>query len=199
MSNSYNDHQVNGKSYERSRENGRGDLQGSGRGPGRRDRDTGGFRIRLSDNEMRSAKLLQEAFDLRSTVAVLGFSVRTLAQMLEDGKLTDIVELSKNQSNKEGNHQGHESPNQSRRNRFNNEAQGDFRRGTKPNPFARPDKPQPVIEKEEITPPQDQSTESNQGNSTETANQSKEIQEETKSNEIINSEDQKETNSSSEG
>jgi hypothetical protein len=54
-------------------------------------RDGGGFRIRLSDNEMRSARSIQEAFRLRSTVAVLGFSVRTIAQLLEEGKLDELV------------------------------------------------------------------------------------------------------------
>ena len=54
-------------------------------------RDLGGFRIRLSDNEMQAARALQEAFQLRSTVAVLGFSVRTLAQMLEEGQLDALV------------------------------------------------------------------------------------------------------------
>jgi hypothetical protein len=54
-------------------------------------REPGGFRIRLSDNEMRAARALQDAFRLRSTVAVLGFSVRTLAQMLEEGKLDELV------------------------------------------------------------------------------------------------------------
>ena len=54
-------------------------------------RDGGGFRIRLSDNEMRSARSIQEAFRLRSTVAVLGFAVRTVAQLLEEGKLDELV------------------------------------------------------------------------------------------------------------
>ena len=55
-------------------------------------REGGGFRIRLSDNEMRSARALQEAFNLRSTVAVLGFAVRSLGQMLEDGQLDALIE-----------------------------------------------------------------------------------------------------------
>jgi hypothetical protein len=61
--------------------------------PGRNagNREGGGFRIRLSDNEMRAARSLQEAFRLRSTVAVLGFSLRTLAQLLEEGKLDELV------------------------------------------------------------------------------------------------------------
>ena len=58
------------------------------RSPGPRE---GGFRIRLSDNEMRSARALQEAFGLRSTVAVLGFALRALGQQLEEGKLEALV------------------------------------------------------------------------------------------------------------
>ena len=68
-----------------------GDPQG-GRGPRQGgQRDGGGFRIRLSDNEMQAARALQEAFGLRSTVAVLGFSLRTLAQQLEQGQLDELV------------------------------------------------------------------------------------------------------------
>merc|ERR1712159_539904 len=40
---------------------------------------------------MRAARSLQEAFNLRSTVAVLGFALRTLAQMLEEGSLENLV------------------------------------------------------------------------------------------------------------
>ncbi|MEB3318936.1 MAG: hypothetical protein VKO39_12470 [Cyanobacteriota bacterium] len=58
----------------------------------------GGFRIRLSDNEMRSARALQEAFGLRSTVAVLGFALRTLGQQLEEGKLAELVEQHRSQA-----------------------------------------------------------------------------------------------------
>ena len=68
---------------ERSR-GGRGPRDGGGREPG-------GFRIRLSDNEMRAARAVQEAFGLRSTVAALGLSIRTVAQLLEEGKLDEVV------------------------------------------------------------------------------------------------------------
>lgn len=40
---------------------------------------------------MRAARALQEAFGLRSTVAVLGFALRTLAQQLDDGQLDELV------------------------------------------------------------------------------------------------------------
>ena len=54
-------------------------------------RDGGGFRIRLSDNEMKAVKSIQETFQLRSTVAVLGFSVRTLSEMIKDEKLIESI------------------------------------------------------------------------------------------------------------
>ena len=56
-----------------------------------RNRDNGGFRIRLSDNEMKSVKIIQETFQLKSTVAVLGFSVRTLSEMLNDSDLKESI------------------------------------------------------------------------------------------------------------
>jgi len=61
-------------------------------------REPGGFRIRLSDNEMRAARTVQETFQLRSTVAALGFSIRTVAQMLEDGKLDELVAQQRSQA-----------------------------------------------------------------------------------------------------
>ena len=54
-------------------------------------REGGGFRIRLSDNEMKAVKSIQETFQLRSTVAVLGFSVRTLSEMIKDEKLIESI------------------------------------------------------------------------------------------------------------
>ena len=73
--------------------------------PGGR-RDAGGFRIRLSDNEMKAVKSIQEAFQLRSTVAVLGFSVRTLSEMIKDEKLIEsITEYAKNNKNSSPNRQ----------------------------------------------------------------------------------------------
>ena len=63
-------------------------------------RDGGGFRIRLSDNEMKAVKSIQEAFQLKSTVAVLGFSVRTLSEMIKDEKLIEsITQYAKNNKN----------------------------------------------------------------------------------------------------
>ncbi len=88
-------------------------------------RDGGGFRIRLSDNEMKSVKSIQETFQLRSTVAVLGFSVRTLSEMIKDEKLIDsITEYAKNNKNS--------SPNRQSQNPYQENIK------TTPNPFARP-------------------------------------------------------------
>ena len=56
----------------------------SSRAPGH---GQGGLRIRLSDNELRAAQLIRERFQLRSTVAALGFCLRTMAQMVEQGQL----------------------------------------------------------------------------------------------------------------
>ena len=67
--------------YERS--NARGKFSGN--------KDSGGFRIRLSDNEMKAVKTIQETFQLKSTVAVLGFSVRTLSEIIKDDELKDLI------------------------------------------------------------------------------------------------------------
>ena len=88
-------------------------------------RDGGGFRIRLSDNEMKAVKSIQEKFQLRSTVAVLGFSVRTLSEMIKDEKLIEsITEYAKNNKNSS----------------TNRKSQNSYEEKTKstPDPFARP-------------------------------------------------------------
>ena len=60
-------------------------------------RENGGFRIRLSDNEMKSVKTIQEIFQLKSTVAVLGFSVRTLSELIKNENLKEeITKIAKN-------------------------------------------------------------------------------------------------------
>ena len=77
--------------------------EGQGRSPRQGDnREPGGFRIRLSENEMQAARALQEAFGLRSTVAVLGFSLRTLAQQLEAGQLDELVAQQRSQPRDRG-------------------------------------------------------------------------------------------------
>ena len=88
-------------------------------------RDGGGFRIRLSDNEMKAVKSIQEAFQLRSTVAVLGFSVRTLSEMIKDEKIIgSITHYAKNNKNS--------SPTKQTQNPNKKETK------TAPDPFARP-------------------------------------------------------------
>ncbi len=88
-------------------------------------RDGGGFRIRLSDNEMKAVKSIQEAFQLRSTVAVLGFSVRTLSEMIKDEKLIEsITTYAKNNKNSSPNRQSHDN--------------AENKTKTVPDPFARP-------------------------------------------------------------
>ena len=49
----------------------------------------GSLRIRLSDNELRAAQLIQERFQLRSTVAVLGFCLRAMDHMLAQGQVSE--------------------------------------------------------------------------------------------------------------
>jgi hypothetical protein len=49
---------------------------------------------------MKAVKSIQETFQLKSTVAVLGFSVRTLSEMINDEKLIEsITEYAKNNKN----------------------------------------------------------------------------------------------------
>ena len=92
-------------------------------------RDGSGFRIRLSDNEMRAVKSIQDAFQLKSTVAVLGFSVRTLSEMIEDKNLMEsISKFAKNNKNTSSPNKSVNSENKSKR--------------SAPDPFARPPKNQ---------------------------------------------------------
>ena len=96
-------------------------------------RETGGFRIRLSDNEMKSVKTIQEIFQLKSTVAVLGFSVRSLSELIKNENLKEeiikIAKSNKNSFQKENNFEKKETT-------LVNAA----------NPFARPEKKPLVIE-----------------------------------------------------
>ena len=131
MGDSYSDHQTQGRNFDSTRER-RGNFRG-GRGPG--NREPGGFRIRLSDNEMRYARNIQEAFNLRSTVAVLGFALRTLGEMLEKGKLNELIDQTREQNTNQNNRDGQENRNENRRNNFSNNTE-------RPNPFARPEKPE---------------------------------------------------------
>ena len=145
MTDSYVDPQQQGTQGGSGRgEGGRGE---GGRGRGGRgagSREGGGFRIRLSDNEMRSARALQEAFNLRSTVAVLGFALRTLGQMLEDGQLAELIEQQRNQAPRGRREGGRDGGGRGRR--FDDDRQGG--RGSRPDPFARPSKPEPEVSAE---------------------------------------------------
>ena len=151
MSDSYSDpqHQAGQGDGGRDGQRSRGNRAGG--------REGGGFRIRLSDNEMRSARALQEAFNLRSTVAVLGFAVRSLGQMLEDGQLDALIEQQRNQPARSGRRDGGSRDGGSRDGggrdggdrgrRFDDERSS---RGSRPNPFARPAKPQPEAQVEPV-------------------------------------------------
>ena len=155
MSDSYSDPQQQagqgdgGRDGQRSR----GNRGGGGREGGR---EGGGFRIRLSDNEMRSARALQEAFNLRSTVAVLGFAVRSLGQMLEEGQLDALIEQQRNQPARGGRRDGGSRDGGGRdgggRGRRFDDERGS--RGSRPNPFARPSKPQPEVQAEPVDEPE---------------------------------------------
>ena len=139
MSDSYSDPRHQGGQTEGGRG---GSDRGGQRGGRGGSREGGGFRIRLSDNEMRSARALQEAFNLRSTVAVLGIAVRTLGQMLEDGQLDELVAQQKSQAPRGGGRRdGGGRDGGGRGRRFDDDRQGG--RGSRPDPFARPAKPQP--------------------------------------------------------
>ena len=130
MTDSYGDPQKFGGQGDGGREGGRDGARRRGAG----NREGGGFRIRLSDNEMRSVRALQEAFNLRSTVAVLGFAVRSLGQMLEDGQLDALIEQQKSQAPRGGGRR-------SEGGRSGGRGYGGGR-GNRPDPFARPAKPQ---------------------------------------------------------
>ena len=122
----------------------RGPREG-GRGP--RDggnREQGGFRIRLSDNEMRAARAVQEAFGLRSTVAALGLSIRTVAQLLEEGKLDEVLAQHRAA--------GGNRPPRERRDGGRDGGRGERpeRGGSRPNPFARPARPAAPVAVSEV-------------------------------------------------
>ena len=106
-------------------------------------RDGGGFRIRLSDNEMRAVKSIQESFQLKSTVAVLGFSVRTLSEMIEYKDLMGaITKFAKNNKNTSS---------------FNKEVTSENKSKTAaPDPFARPVKNPPSEEIQQIKEEQEE-------------------------------------------
>lgn len=133
---------------------GEGSRGDGSRGTGERGggpREAGGFRIRLSDNELRAAQVVQEAFQLRSTVAALGLSIRTVAQLLEEGKLDELVARHRAQgpAAAAGADAGRErrGPRPERSGEARGEGRGAGRGGgpvSRANPFARPSRPTPI-------------------------------------------------------
>ena len=112
---------------------GEGRADGNQRG-GRGSREPGGFRIRLSDNEMRAARAVQEAFGLRSTVAALGLSLRAVAQLLEEGRIDDLLA--------EQRQAAAARPAREPRGEGRGESRGEgHRTAHRANPFARPQRP----------------------------------------------------------
>ena len=73
----------NRNNFENNRSNSRNRFGGN--------KENSGFRIRLSENEMKAAKVIQEKFQLKSTVAVLGFAVRTLSELVKEEELKDTL------------------------------------------------------------------------------------------------------------
>lgn len=116
-----------GARREGGREGGRGGDREGGR------RGGGGLNIRLSDNELRAARTIQDAFQLRSPVAVMGFCLRTMAELLEKGALDDVVA----QQRAGGGRSGERGERGDRRG--GGGAPGG--RGPRPDPFARPSRP----------------------------------------------------------
>ena len=73
----------NRNNFENNKSNSRNKFGGN--------RENSGFRIRLSENEMQAARVIQEKFQLKSTVAVLGFAVRTLSDLVKNEELKDTL------------------------------------------------------------------------------------------------------------
>ena len=122
-----------------------GDNREGRENPGRGVRQTGpkepgGLRIRLSDNEMKAARALQEAFGLRSPVAVLGFALRTLAQQLEAGQLDALVAQQRSEGAGRARPRGEEGTGE-RRQRSDRGDRGGQVRQVRVDPFARPSRP----------------------------------------------------------
>ena len=129
MSNSNYDNNYGQENYRSRGNNDRSNFRNRSGG----NRDGGGFRIRLSDNEMKAVRSIQEAFQLKSTVAVLGFSVRTLSEMIEDKDLMEsITKFARNNKNTSSQSKAAASENRSKK--------------VVPDPFARPVKNTPSEE-----------------------------------------------------
>ena len=129
MANSNFDNVQGQKNFRTHNDNNRSNFRGKYGG----NRDNGGFRIRLSDNEMKAVKTIQETFQLKSTVAVLGFAVRSLSELIRDENVKDLIKKSA----------------QNNKNSFekdNKAEKKDINFNSAPNPFARPEKRQKLEE-----------------------------------------------------
>ena len=126
----------------------RGGRSGGDRPAG--NREPGGFRIRLSDNEMRAAQAIQESFGLRSTVAALGFAIRTVAQLLEEGQLEGLVA----QQRAQGDRPPGDRPQGERRSGAGDGRLSRQERAPRIDPFARPSKPAPPTPEPEAPSPE---------------------------------------------
>ena len=143
MSNSNYDNNYDQENYRGHSNNDRSSFRKRSGG----NRDGGGFRIRLSDNEMKAVRSIQEAFQLKSTVAVLGFSVRTLSEMIGDKDLMEsITKFARENKNTSSTSKAKVSENKSK--------------NIAPDPFARPVKNTPSEQtqpnKEEIKKEQEE-------------------------------------------
>ena len=107
----------NRTNFENNRSNSRNRFGGN--------KENSGFRIRLSENEIKAAKIIQEKFQLKSTVAVLGFAVRTLSELVKDEKLNETINKYVTENKK------FSSNNNSR-------FSGSEKKDPSPDPFARP-------------------------------------------------------------
>ena len=141
------DETFNPRSQDRQPGASRGGRGGVGREQG--GREPGGFRIRLSDNEMRAARAVQEAFGLRSTVAALGMALRTTAQLLEQGQLDALVAQHREQTPSRGDGPRGEGPRgdgpRGSGSRQGGRGEGRGERAPRVDPFARPSRPAPAV------------------------------------------------------
>ena len=129
MSNSNYQNVEGKKNFRTNNNNDRSNFKGKFGGS----RDSGGFRIRLSDNEMKAVKNIQEKYQLKSTVAVLGFAVRTLSEMTKDDELNESI-----------NKYAFSNKNYSSKN--NNSDLKERKKDTSNDPFARPVKVEKIKE-----------------------------------------------------
>jgi hypothetical protein len=99
---------------------------------------------------MQAARALQEAFGLRSTVAVLGFCLRSLAQLLEQGKLDELIQQQRAQAASRPPTPGRDGE------RRGGRAEAGGGTSVKADPFARPSRPtatpveEPVLDEEPL-------------------------------------------------